>query len=62
MVNVFPSSSSTFVRKIAKVSKAKKRPIRKKIKASLIRQPIKLSKKLIWGVAKLATLIFVGRL
>ena len=60
-MNAFLSTRKPVVRKIIKASKVAKESVRKRT-PSLIRQPVKLGKKLIWGAAKLATLIFIGRL
>ena len=48
--------------KVSRVGRSFKRLARKKSKPSIVKQSIRVGKKLAVGVVQLATLIFIGRL
>ena len=62
VMSTWLSSRNLLTHKVFGVGKVAKKLTRKKSKLSLVKQSIKVSKKLAMGVAKLATFIFIGRL
>jgi len=55
-------NKSLLAHKVSRVGQSVKRLTRKKSKPSMVKQSIKIGKKLALGMVKFATLIFIGRL